>query len=332
MESNPLISVVIPVYNVEPYLPNCIDSVLQQTYQNLEIILVDDGSTDQSPSICDAYAAHDSRVRVIHQTNGGLANARNVGTKSANGIYLVYLDSDDYWELDCAVKEMVQIISEQSPDVVLFGFRKINLKTNHITEFSVANLPKTAQMDRLKSELLKRRKYSNSACCKLIRNGFLSEHNLTFPYGRKSEDLIWSRKLLSEAHSISFFPKSVMVYQTGRDGSITSTFSLKHMNDIIEQVAQDLQEIQRHKDAAYRDIGYSFWAQELCWILAYPPMLKKEQFQQAVKAFQPYLFVLKYGRSKRVIIVRWMIACLGLRGTMKILSQFLLRKQMIGRA
>lgn len=332
MEANPLISIVIPVYNVEPYLPKCIDSVLLQTYQNLEIILVDDGSTDQSPSICDAYALKDSRVYVIHQVNGGLSHARNVGTKSASGVYLAYLDSDDFWELDSALEEMVQIIQERSPDVLLFGFRKINLKTNNVTEFSVALLPDVAQIDRLKQELLQQRKYSNSAWCKLIRKRFLIEHNLTFPCGRKSEDLIWSRKLFSEAKSISFYPKSVMVYQTGRDGSITNTFSLKHLNDLSEQLAQDLHEIQLHKDAIYRKIGYSFWAQELCWILAYPAMLGKEQFHQAVSTFQPYLFVMQYGRSKRVIIVRWMIACLGLRCTMKVLNLFLRKKRIIGRA
>lgn len=332
MEANPLISIVIPVYNVEPYLPKCIDSVLLQTYQNLEIILVDDGSTDQSPSICDAYALKDSRVYVIHQVNGGLSHARNVGTKSASGVYLAYLDSDDFWELDSALEEMVQIILERSPDVLLFGFRKINLKTNNVTEFSVALLPDVAQIDRLKQELLQQRRYSNSAWCKMIRIGFLREQKLAFPYGRRSEDLIWSRKLLSEAKSISFYPKSVMVYQTGRDGSITNTFSLKHLNDLREQLAQDLQEIQLHPDITYREIAYSFWAQELCWILAYPAMLGKEQFHQAVSTFQPYLFVMQYGRSKRVIIVRWMIACFGLCGAMKVLNLLLQKKGIFGLA
>ena len=91
-----LISVVIPVYNVEKYLEKCLDSVVEQTYRNLEIILVDDGSTDNSGAICDRYAQKDSRVVVIHQKNGGLSKARNVGIDTATGKYISFIDSDDY--------------------------------------------------------------------------------------------------------------------------------------------------------------------------------------------------------------------------------------------
>ena len=90
-----LISVIIPVYNVEQYLAECIDSVLASTYSNLEIILVDDGSPDNSPAICDAYAAKDKRIKVIHQSNGGLCTARNAGLRIATGTYIAFVDSDD---------------------------------------------------------------------------------------------------------------------------------------------------------------------------------------------------------------------------------------------
>ena len=99
MNSNnaPLVSVVIPVYNVLPYLKECLDSVIGQTYKELEIIVVDDGSTDESGSVCDEYAIADNRIRVIHQKNGGLGNARNTGMDIAVGKYIIFLDSDDYW-------------------------------------------------------------------------------------------------------------------------------------------------------------------------------------------------------------------------------------------
>ena len=91
-----LVSVIIPVYNVEKYLPKCLDSVINQTYKNLEIILVDDGSPDNSGKICDEYAEKDSRIKVIHKENGGVSSARNVGIKQAKGQYLLFVDSDDY--------------------------------------------------------------------------------------------------------------------------------------------------------------------------------------------------------------------------------------------
>lgn len=90
------VSIVIPVYNVESYLRQCIDSVLNQSYQNLELVLVDDGSKDSSPAICDEYAAKDSRVVVVHKANGGAAAARNDGIRKATGDYVTFLDSDDY--------------------------------------------------------------------------------------------------------------------------------------------------------------------------------------------------------------------------------------------
>ena len=90
-------SVIMPVFNVEKYIRKSVDSVLKQTYQNIEVLLVDDGSTDNCPKICDDYAELDSRVRVIHKKNGGLSDARNFGIDAASGDYVVFLDSDDYW-------------------------------------------------------------------------------------------------------------------------------------------------------------------------------------------------------------------------------------------
>ena len=96
--SNPLISIIVPVYNVEEFLPKCIDSILAQTYENLEIILVEDGTKDNSGQICDAYAEKDSRIKVIHKENGGLSSARNAGMDVARGEYFGFVDSDDWIE------------------------------------------------------------------------------------------------------------------------------------------------------------------------------------------------------------------------------------------
>ena len=100
MEDNVLVSVIVPVYNVEKYLNRCVDSLVQQTYHNLEIIMVDDGSKDNSGRICDLLAKQDKRIKVIHKLNGGLASARNAGIKKANGQYILFVDSDDWIELD----------------------------------------------------------------------------------------------------------------------------------------------------------------------------------------------------------------------------------------
>ena len=117
--NNPLISVIVPIYNVEPYLCQCVDSVLSQTYKNLDIILVDDGSSDRSPAICDEYAKKDDRIRVIHKSNGGLSDARNVGFDSCKGESVFYLDADDYLESQCL--EMLVIAAENGA-LVMTGY------------------------------------------------------------------------------------------------------------------------------------------------------------------------------------------------------------------
>lgn len=117
------LSVIVPVYNVEPYIKRCLDSILAQTYQNLQIILVDDGSTDGSGKICDAYAAKDGRIQVIHKENGGIASARKAGILCATGEYTTNVDSDD-WIEENAYEAMVSRLEEYHPDMLVFGYKK----------------------------------------------------------------------------------------------------------------------------------------------------------------------------------------------------------------
>lgn len=120
MQATPLVSVIIPVYNVEEYLPRCMDSVIGQTYDNLEVILVDDGSTDGSGDICEEYAQKDIRVSVIHKENGGLVSARKAGVVLANGKYVIYVDSDDWIERNMC-EEMVTLAEQHNADIVTSG-------------------------------------------------------------------------------------------------------------------------------------------------------------------------------------------------------------------
>lgn len=117
------ISVIVPVYNVQEYLEKCIDSILRQSYQNLEVILVDDGATDQSGTKCDEYAVRDRRIQVIHKENGGLSDARNAGIEIASGQYMCFVDSDDYLEEDI-LQKAYQAAMIYTADVVIWGFYK----------------------------------------------------------------------------------------------------------------------------------------------------------------------------------------------------------------
>ena len=124
MNNEYLISIIVPVYNVEPFISECINSILIQSYKNFELILVNDGSTDNSPTICEQYASKDKRIKVIHKANGGLSDARNWGLKFSSGEYVVFLDSDDYWN-DCdALFSLYSLLNKYSEvDVVFFSLK-----------------------------------------------------------------------------------------------------------------------------------------------------------------------------------------------------------------
>ena len=122
--SKPLITVIVPIYHVEKYLHRCVDSILNQTYENLEIILVDDGSGDACSSICDEYAGRDSRIVVIHKENGGLSDARNAGIEIAKGQYLAFVDSDDYIHKDM-YKILMKEILESNAEVSICSYKYV---------------------------------------------------------------------------------------------------------------------------------------------------------------------------------------------------------------
>ena len=331
MNAPPAISVIIPIYRVEAYLMACVDSVLRQEYAAMEIILVDDGSPDGCPAICDRYAGQDARIHVLHQENRGLAEARNAGIRVARGDYLVFLDADDYWERNTALSEMAELVKRDRPDVVLFGFRRHNLQTGNDVPLALEAYRGPGQGTAQKLALLAQRKYTNSAWCKLTRRSFLLHEDLFFPKGLRSEDLAWSCKLLCKAGKISLYPHSLLVYQTGRAGSITSTFSVKHYQDILLQLREETLRLSQAGVEEQR-VGHAFWAGELCWFLAYPPMLPQTEFDRAVADIKPFLPMLEEGGGRRVRIVRQMTRLLGLKNTMLLLNRFLRWKGVFGRA
>lgn len=124
MEEDCLISIIVPIYNVERYLNKCIDSIISQTYKNIEIILVDDGSPDNCGKICDEYAKKDNRIKVIHKENGGVSSARNVGIEISNGEWIVFVDADDWIEIEYC-KRMLDIAIQRKADVVLCGYNRV---------------------------------------------------------------------------------------------------------------------------------------------------------------------------------------------------------------
>lgn len=175
MESNPKITIIVPVYKVEPYIKKCIESIIGQTYTNWELLLVDDGSPDNSGDICDEYARKDTRIRVFHQVNSGVSTARNLALDNAEGKWVMFVDSDDWLELDC-IARCVVIAETNALDLLQFTFKRVDDNGNILVKKAEES-----------TGIQRREDYVNSAgrlsvCVggNLLRNNIIQNHNIQF--------------------------------------------------------------------------------------------------------------------------------------------------------
>lgn len=227
---HPLISIIVPVYNVEEYLPRCVESILAQTYKNLEIILVDDGSTDHCGSICDAYKEKDSRIKVIHKPNGGLSDARNAGLDQMSGEYVTCIDSDDFVS-PFFVSNLWEALETNHCDIASSWF---------IEYHSAQIVPASQIVDVRKVEILTKNEYFErllyqdgveiSAWGKLYKSSFFK--NVKYPVGKLYEDVPTTYKLIEQAKKIAVIP-NIDYYYYQRENSIAqSKFSIRKMDAI----------------------------------------------------------------------------------------------------
>ena len=200
-----LISVIVPVYNVELYLERCINSIINQTYQNLEIILIDDGSTDRSGEICDEYKKKDMRINVIHKQNGGSSSARNCGLEIAKGEYIGFVDSDDYIASD--MYALLHQHMRDDVDLVSCRMARIN-KIGHVEIYSGVNRSVLLNNMQAIKEVLHVRYLSISSCDKLYRREIL--RGIQFPIGRTAEDLPFVYNVVKNCRNVIKDRKSVV--------------------------------------------------------------------------------------------------------------------------
>lgn len=232
--SEPLISIIVPVYNVELYLSRCIDSIINQTYKNLEIILVDDGSTDNCGIICDDYEKKDSRIKVIHKKNGGQAEARNRGLDLSVGEYIVFIDSDDYID-----EHMIEVLycklKEDNSDMAICNYMISNEDENHNichTEPRIYLKNEIVEYDDIWKRFLGKEHIAFVIACNKIYKKKLF-YNVKYAEGKVYEDEYIIHRLLGQCKRISFVEKPLYFYLI-RNGSTTNReYSIKKM-DMVE--------------------------------------------------------------------------------------------------
>lgn len=227
MKGFPLISVIVPVYNVEVYIEKCLNSLLCQTYQNIEIILVNDGSTDKSDQICKQFADRDERIKLIYQLNQGLSAARNTGIYNAKGDYLMFVDSDD-WVAENILEVLYVDISLNNLKLSMVDFQKvlINSDINHLA--TVEN----SQAVIKKEEAIQRMLLGEwwSACMKLYQKSIFE--NIRFPVGRNNEDYAIMIHVFEQCDYVSFNTSKLYYYLTRPNSITTSKLNERSFDEI----------------------------------------------------------------------------------------------------
>ena len=222
------LSIIIPVYNVEQYLQNCVQSVLTQTYHDLQVILVDDGSTDSSDILCDQLARQDSRMQVVHKKNGGLSDARNAGLMVATGDYVAFLDSDDVYLLNDGLEQLMALAQTEQPDVLLF--QAVDVYAHHQTVRKAYDVKYMATHSGTEvfAQLVRTQLFNMSACFQLIRRELLEQHQIYFEKGLLSEDVDWSLRLWMHVGKVRAINLPLYGYQH-REGSISTTYTIRNL-------------------------------------------------------------------------------------------------------
>lgn len=226
--NNPLVTVIVPVYKVEPYLRRCLDSIVNQTYKNLEIILIDDGSPDNCGVICDEYAEIDKRIKVIHKKNGGLSSARNVGLDVFKGEYVSFVDSDDVVSLDM-IEYLYDLLSDNNAEISVCLHEIVRDNHRWISFKNVNNQTVTPK------ECIKKLLYNDgvdtSAWAKLYKASLFN--NVRYPQGKLFEDIATTYKLFFNANRIALGNEAKYSYILRNSSIVGSSFNEKKL-DLLE--------------------------------------------------------------------------------------------------
>ena len=314
-----LITVIVPIYNIEEYIAPCVKTIINQSYKNLEILLVDDGSTDNSPKICDKYKESDKRINVIHKKNGGLSDARNVAIEKAKGDFIFLLDGDDTIH-ERIIEVLHQNIKKYKADIATSSF----LQFEDGTKPRAINLSKSCvkclDTEGALENMLYQKGCTNTAWGKLYKKELFD--NIRYPKGELYEDLATTYKLFSKAKRIVVDDRKMYNYRQRYGSIVNNSFSLKHLRSldfVKEQTAFIEKNFPNIKNAAYNRELRDYY-----YILYEMPKGKfRDEYRELVKGIKKYRRIVVKDRKSlfkpRLIAGLSYIGFWTLRPTMKLL-------------
>ncbi|SHF22030.1 glycosyltransferase family 2 protein [Alkalibacter saccharofermentans] len=224
--ANKKVSIIVPVYNVEQYLNKCIDSIISQTYKDIEVILINDGSKDSSGEICDKYAKKDLRIVVVHKENGGVSSARNKGLEVSTGDFIMFVDSDDWIEAD-AISSLMEIQNEINYDVIMFGIHRENIILGNITatDFIAQSFNDIDKIKEVLPNLIKQER-TNSLWSKIYKASIIKDNNISFnEFLSIAEDALFNYEVFFKIRSLYISEKCLYHYMIRDVESLTKRYN-----------------------------------------------------------------------------------------------------------
>lgn len=321
------LSVIIPVYNVEKYLSQCIDSVLGQHLDNYEIILVDDGSPDRCPEICDAYAEKHPEIHVIHQKNGGLSAARNAGMMAATGEYIIFMDSDDWWNPEVSMHEVLQNVKSKR-DVQMFLFTSLDYIEGEgyykRKEHERLQNIRTDSVENYYHDLAQNGNFEVSACTKILNREYLLKNCLTFKNGMLGEDNHWIIRVLRCVTKVDILNEPIYICRLRHGGSITQTIKKKNVEDLLKIVAESIAYCEKSRKNLER-CKYELCFCSYLWFsaLGLSEKLPSAEKTQLMPMFNNTASVLAYSNSPKTKLAYTVYSLFGIRMTSIILGFYI---------
>lgn len=333
----PLFSIIVPVYNVEKYLNQCVDSILKQTYDNYEIILIDDGSTDSSGKICEEYKRKvPDKINVIHQKNGGLSKARNVGLSCAKGEYVLFLDSDDFLLKEDVVEKLADSCCGQ--DMIAFEWKEIfEGDMLALTEISYQDfdIPGTIDGASFLEKILDIHPgipwYSWMYAYK---RAYIQEKQFVFQEGRAYEDILFTPRAVLNATAISILPYRVYGYRRSRLGSITATVKYKNLYDHLFAAASNVkmvQAIRQLNEDLKRKLLSNFAEGYFSVMINVYALANKEDRKKITEDLREYSYLALYACGKKQVMARKIMNTFGMMPAIWLLNARRVLKRRLGR-
>lgn len=307
------ISIIVPIFKVENYIGQCIESILAQTYDDIELILVDDGSPDHCGDICDAYAAKDGRIKVIHKENGGLSDARNVGVANATGEYILFLDGDDYWIEPCFLENLSLRIEKYHADVLCFNFQKVWEDRSAAPYFSAPDLPEAGGLDAVSHTL-----WIACAWNKAIRRTLFLEKDLHFIEGITSEDIDWCVRLALAAQTFDYISLCAVAYRQ-RAGSISQAMTGKKVQCLYNNIVYSLELTEKAQEDK-KQLLHHYLAYQLGTLLQAIAQLSDRNIRKdMMEKVKPLLYLLAESDNQKVKLLYLANKLAGIRGCVALL-------------